>query len=250
MSVYGRERRIVKIIKENKEAMKRGKKYLQLKEKVDRTKHYALPEAVNLAKETSYTKFDGSVELSTKINYKSLQNVRGTISLPHGTGKSIKVLVFCKGEKQNEAKAAGADFVGDMDLIEKVAGGWTDFDACVATPDMMKEVGKLGPVLGRKGLMPKPKAGTVTTDVTKAVKELKAGRIEYRPDKGGVVHLGVGKVSFPTEKLQENIHAVIQALMKDKPSDAKGEYLKSLSIAATMGVGVKVDVKELVNATG
>ncbi|TGN08073.1 50S ribosomal protein L1 [Leptospira ilyithenensis] len=228
--------------------MKHGKKYIQLKEKVDRVKAYALPEAVSLAKSVSYSKFDGTLEISTKINYKSLQNVRGTISLPHGTGKTIKVLVFCKGDKQNEARAAGADFVGDMDLIEKVAGGWTDFDACVATPDMMKEVGKLGPVLGRKGLMPKPKAGTVTTDVTRAVKELKAGRIEYRPDKGGVVHLGVGKVSFPDDKLQENINAVVATLMKDKPSDAKGDYLRSFSVSATMGIGVKVDVKELVNA--
>ncbi|GBF41405.1 50S ribosomal protein L1 [Leptospira levettii] len=228
--------------------MKRGKKYIQLKEKVDRTKAYTLGEAVGLAKATSYSKFDGTLEISTKINYKSLQNVRGTISLPHGTGKTIKVLVFCKGDKQNEAREAGADFVGDMDLIEKVSGGWTDFDACVATPDMMKEVGKLGPVLGRKGLMPKPKAGTVTTDVTKAVKELKAGRIEYRPDKGGVVHLGVGKCSFSDDKLSDNINAVVAALMKDKPSDAKGDYLKSFSVAATMGIGVKVDVKELVNA--
>ncbi|TGN18333.1 50S ribosomal protein L1 [Leptospira idonii] len=228
--------------------MKRGKKYIQLKDKVDRTKSYTLSDAVGLAKSTSYTKFDGTLEISTKINYKSLQNVRGTISLPHGTGKTIKVLVFCKGDKQNEAKEAGADFVGDMDLIEKVSGGWTEFDACVATPDMMKEVGKLGPVLGRKGLMPKPKAGTVTTDVAKAVKELKAGRIEYRPDKGGVVHLGVGKISFSDDKLQDNINAVVAALMKDKPSDAKGDYLRSFSVSATMGIGVKVDVKELVNA--
>lgn len=145
-------------------------------------------------------------------------------------------------------KNAGADFVGDTDLIEKVAGGWTDFDACVATPDMMKDVGKLGPVLGRKGLMPKPKAGTVTTDVAKAVNELKSGRVEYRPDKGGVIHLGVGKVSFDKAKLSENVRAVVAALMKDKPSDAKGDYLKNFSVSATMGIGVKVDIKEIVNA--
>ena len=145
--------------------MKRGKKYKALKDKVNREKLYNLTDAVGLAKETSYTKFDGSIEIATQVNYKSLQNIRGTVSLPHGTGKTVRVLVFCKGEKQAEAKSAGAEFVGDMDLIAKVAGGWTDFDACVATPDMMKEVGKLGPVLGRKGLMPKPKAGTVTTDV-------------------------------------------------------------------------------------
>ncbi|MCE9501627.1 MAG: 50S ribosomal protein L1 [Leptospira sp.] len=227
--------------------MKRGKKYKALAPKVDRTKTYHLEEAVDLAKATSFSKFDGTIEVATKVNYKSLQNVRGTISLPHGTGKKIRILVFCKGEKQAEAKAAGADFVGDMDLIEKVSGGWTDFDACVATPDMMKEVGKLGPVLGRKGLMPKPKAGTVTNDVTKAVNELKSGRIEYRPDKGGVIHLGVGKVSFDKAKLVDNVKTVLSTIYKDKPSDAKGEYLKSFSLSATMGVGVKVDVKELIN---
>ncbi len=228
--------------------MQRGKKYKTEYAKVDRTKTYSLVDAIKLARETSYSKFDGTLELSTQVNYKSLQNVRGTVSLPNGTGKKVRVLVFCKGEKQTEAKNAGADFVGDADLIEKVAGGWTDFDACVATPDMMKDVGKLGPVLGRKGLMPKPKAGTVTTDVTRAVTELKSGRLEYRPDKGGVIHLGVGKVSFTPEKLIENVKAVVAALMKDKPSDAKGEYLKNLAISATMGIGVKVDVKELINS--
>jgi len=227
--------------------MKRGKKYKEQYQKVDRTKLYTLEEAVKLAKQTSYSKFDGSLEVATQVNYKSLQNVRGTISLPHGTGKKIRVLVFCKGDKQTEAKNAGADYVGDVDLIEKVAGGWTDFDACVATPDMMKDVGKLGPVLGRKGLMPKPKAGTVTLDVAKAVSELKSGRVEYRPDKGGVIHLGVGKISFDDSKLVENVKAVVAALMKDKPSDAKGEYLKNLALSATMGIGVKVDVKELVS---
>jgi len=228
--------------------MKRGKKYKALYPKVDRTKLYPLEQAIQLAKDTSYSKFDGTLEIATQVNYKSLQNVRGTISLPHGTGKKVRVLVFCKGDKQNEARNAGADFVGDMDLLEKVQGGWTDFDACVATPDMMKDVGKLGPVLGRKGLMPKPKAGTVTTDVTRAVKELKSGRIEYRPDKGGVIHLGVGKISFDSAKLLDNVRAVIQALMKDKPSDAKGDYLKNIAVSATMGVGVKIDSKELVHS--
>ncbi len=228
--------------------MHRGKKYKAQYPKVDRTKVYHLEDAISLAKDTSFSKFDGTLEIATQVNYKSLQNVRGTISLPHGTGKKVRVLVFCKGDKQNEAKNAGADFVGDTDLIEKVAGGWTDFDACVATPDMMKDVGKLGPVLGRKGLMPKPKAGTVTTDVAKAVNELKSGRVEYRPDKGGVIHLGVGKVSFDKAKLSENVRAVVAALMKDKPSDAKGDYLKNFSVSATMGIGVKVDIKEIVNA--
>ncbi|MDX1959060.1 MAG: 50S ribosomal protein L1 [Leptospiraceae bacterium] len=228
--------------------MKHGKKYKQQYTKVDRTKLYNLDEAVALAKDTSYSKFDGSLEISTQVNYKSLQNVRGTISLPNGTGKKVRVLVFCKGDKQTEARNAGADFVGDADLIEKVSGGWTDFDACVATPDMMKDVGKLGPVLGRKGLMPKPKAGTVTQDVTKAINELKSGRVEYRPDKGGVIHLGVGKISFDKEKLVENVRSVVAALMKDKPSDAKGDFLKNFSLSATMGIGVKVDIKELVNS--
>lgn len=228
--------------------MKRGKKYKALKDKVNREKLYNLTDAVGLAKETSYTKFDGSIEIATQVNYKSLQNIRGTVSLPHGTGKTVRVLVFCKGEKQAEAKSAGAEFVGDMDLIAKVAGGWTDFDACVATPDMMKEVGKLGPVLGRKGLMPKPKAGTVTTDVVKAVTELKSGKVEYRPDKGGVIHLGVGKVSFDKQKLIENITAVVATLFKDRPSDAKGDYLKNFAVSATMGIGVKVDSKELANS--
>jgi large subunit ribosomal protein L1 len=228
--------------------MKHGKKYRANEGKIDRTKVYPLDNAIQLAKDTSYTKFDGTIELSTKVNYKSLQNIRGTVSLPHGTGKTIRVLVFCKGNKQQEAKDAGADFVGDMDMIEKVQGGWTDFDACISTPDMMKEVGKLGPILGRKGLMPKPKAGTVTQDVAKAVKEVKSGRMEYRPDKGGVIHLGVGKSSFSNDQLLDNIKAVVAGLMKDRPSDAKGEYLKGLSVSATMGHGVKVDVKELVNS--
>lgn len=228
--------------------MKRGKKYKAVSPKVERGKLYPLTEAVKLAKETSYSNFDGTIELSTKINYKSLQNIRGTISLPNGTGKKVKVLVFCKGDKQQEAKDAGADFVGDMDLVEKVSGGWTDFDACVATPDMMKDVGRLGPILGRKGLMPKPKAGTVTPDVSKAIKELKAGRVEYRPDKSGVVHLGIAKASFEAEKIEENVRAVVNALMKDKPADAKGEFLKTFSLSATMGIGVKVDVKEIVHS--
>lgn len=228
--------------------MKRGKKYKIQIVKVDRTKQYSIEEAIQLAKETSYSKFDGTLEVSTKVNYKSLQNIRGSIFLPNGTGKKVRVVVICKGEKQNDARNAGADFVGDMDIIEKIQGGWTDFDACIATPDMMKDVGKLGPILGRKGLMPKPKAGTVTQDVTKAVNELKAGRIEYRPDKGGVIHLGVGKVSFESNKLVENVKAVIAALMKDKPSDAKGEYLRTFSVSATMGIGVKIDFKQIVNA--
>ena len=177
-----------------------------------------------------------------------MQNVRGSAVLPAGTGKTKKVLVICKGDKQKEALEAGADYVGAEDVIEKIKEGWIDFQAVVATPDMMKEVGKLGPVLGRKGLMPKPKAGTVTTDVIKAVTELKSGKVEYRPDKGGVIHLGVGKVSFDKQKLVENITAVVATLFKDRPSDAKGDYLKNFAVSATMGIGVKVDAKELANS--
>jgi len=197
-------------------------------------------------KDVSYSKFEGSVEASIKVQYKSLQNVRGTLQLPHGTGKEVRVLVFAKEDRHAEAKEAGADFVGGAELVEKVQKEqWTDFDACVATPDMMKDVGKLGPILGRKGLMPKPRAGTVTFEVAAAVKNLKAGQMEYRPDKTGVIHLAIGKTSFDSEKLSENLKAVYQTLIKDKPSDAKGEYIKSLFVSPTMGPGVRVNTKTL-----
>ena len=226
--------------------MFRGKKWKAVADKVDRSQPQDLSSAVNLVKETSYTKFDGTVEVAIKIGYKSLQNVRGTLKLPHGTGKQVRVLVIAKADKHEEAKAAGADFVGAQDMIEKIQSEkWTDFDACVATPDMMKDLGKLGPILGRKGLMPKPKAGTVTEDVGTAVKNLKGGQMDYKADKSGVVHLPVGKVSFTPDQLQENIKTLYQSIMRDKPSDAKGEYVRSFFIAPTMGPGVRVNTRSL-----
>ena len=226
--------------------MKRGKKWQEVSKKVDRSRAYEPEEAVELLKAISYSKFDGSVEISAKIGYKSLQNVRGVIRLPHGTGKTVRVLVFAKEDRHSEAKEAGADFVGGIELVEKIKSeNWTDFDACVATPDMMKDVGKLGPILGRKGLMPKPAAGTVTFEVGAAVKSLKAGQLEYRPDKTGVVHLGIGKISFSPEKILENVKMVYQSLVKDRPSDAKGEYIRSFFVSPTMGPGIRMNVRSL-----
>lgn len=224
---------------------KHGKKYRAAAAKVEAGKEYSLAEAIKLVKETSYTKFDGSLEGHFNIRYKSIQNVRGIVQLPHGTGRRVKVLVFAKGEKAEEARNAGADYVGDADLIAKVQDGWIDYDFVVATPDMMKDVGKLGPVLGKKGLMPKPKSGTVTNDVAAIVKELKSGRIEYRADKTGVVHIPMGKMSFTSEQLVENASAAFAAVLKDKPSDAKGDFVVSFYIAATMSPGVKINTKEL-----
>ncbi len=226
--------------------MFRGKQWKSAAEKVDRAQGQDLGSAINLLKEVSYTKFDGTVEAAIKIGYKSLQNVRGTLKLPHGTGKAVRVLVIAKEDKHGEAKEAGADFVGAQDMIDKIQSEkWTDFDACVATPDMMKDLGKLGPILGRKGLMPKPKAGTVTEDVAAAVKNLKSGQMEYKADKSGVVHLPVGKVSFSPDQLQENIKTVYQSIMRDKPSDAKGEYVRSFFLAPTMGPGVRINTRTL-----
>lgn len=224
---------------------KHGKKYNSVVEKIEKGREYLLEDAVRLARETSYTSFDSSVEGHFKIRYKSLQNVRGVVQLPHGTGKDVKILVFAKGDKAEEARSAGADYVGDEYLIEKIQGGWIDFDFVVSTPDMMKDVGKLGPVLGKKGLMPKPKAGTVTTDIAGIVAQLKAGRIEYRADKTGVVHMPMGKVSFDEGQLLENAKTAFQAIMKDKPSDAKGDYVVTFYVAASMGPGIKVSTKEL-----
>lgn len=226
--------------------MKRGKKWRAVAEKVDRARLYNPDEAVQLVKEVSYSKFPGTVEAHIKVGYKSLQNVRGVVRLPHGTGQEVRVLVFCREDKQQEAKDAGADYVGGAELVEKIQSEkWTDFDACVATPDMMKDVGKLGPILGRKGLMPKPKAGTVTPDVAAAVRSLKGGQKEYRPDKTGVLHLRVGSVDFEPQKLEENIRALYSTLQRDKPADAKGEYIRSFSIAPTMGPGVKVNTRAM-----
>lgn len=222
-----------------------GKKFKEAYKKVDRVKEYSLPEAIELLREVNYAKFDASVEAHFNVKYKSLQNVRGSFQLPHGTGKVVKVLVFAKAEKAEEAKNAGADYVGDEELIAKVSSGWIDFDFVVATPDMMKDVGKLGPVLGKKGLMPKPKSGTVTTDVAGIVAQLKSGRVEYRSDKTGVVHLGLGKMSFEPQQLHENITMAFQSILKDKPGDAKGDYVVSAYIASTMSPGIKLNIKEL-----
>ena len=230
---------------------KRSKKYQDAAKKIDRTKKYELSEAVELAKATSVTKFDGTVELAFKMNLdsrKAEQNLRGAIVLPYGTGKTRSVLVLTKSpDKQKEATAAGADFVGDAEYIEKIKGGWFGFDVIVATPDMMGELGRLGKILGPKGLMPNAKTGTVTMDIQKAVNEIKAGKVEYRVDKTGNIQCLVGKVSFDSEKLVENIRTVYNVIIKLKPSTVKGVYMKSMSISTTMGPGIKVD-QDQVNA--
>jgi large subunit ribosomal protein L1 len=223
---------------------KKGKKYAEAVKLVDRAKAYSVKEAVELVKETSYAKFDATVEVAFRLGIdvkKADQQIRGAVVLPNGTGKTQRVLVFAKGEKAKEAEAAGADFVGDTDYINKISQGWFDFDVIVATPDMMGEVGKLGRTLGPKGLMPNPKTGTVTFDVTKAVNEIKAGKVEYRADKAGIIHAPIGKVSFDAEKLVENFSTIYETLLKVKPSAAKGTYMKNVSVTSTMGPGVKVD---------
>lgn len=225
--------------------MFRGKKYQESAKLVDRTKLYDTADAMELVTKTSKAKFDETVEAHIKLGVDSRhadQQVRGAIVLPHGTGKSAKVLVFAKGPKAEEAQAAGADYVGEMDLVTKIQSeNWFDFDVVVATPDMMGVVGRLGKVLGPKGLMPSPKAGTVTMDVTKAVNEIKAGKIEYRLDKTNIIHCPIGKVSFGSDKLKENFDALLGAIVKAKPSAAKGQYLRSVVVASTMGPGVKVN---------
>ncbi|MCH1626095.1 50S ribosomal protein L1 [Fredinandcohnia quinoae] len=223
---------------------KRGKKYVEAAKLVDRTKAYSVAEAIELVKKTNTTKFDASVEVAFRLGVdpkKADQQIRGAVVLPHGTGKTQRVLVFAKGEKAKEAEAAGADFVGDTDFIDKISKGWFDFDVIVATPDMMGEVGKLGRVLGPKGLMPNPKTGTVTFDVTKAVNEIKAGKVEYRVDKSANIHVPIGKVSFDDQKLIENLTTIYETMLKVKPSAAKGTYMKNVAVSSTMGPGVKVD---------
>jgi large subunit ribosomal protein L1 len=223
--------------------MKRGKKITEARSKVDKNILYNLNDAVKMMHDFKFVKFDETVEIAVKIVHKSYQNIRGAVNLPFGTGKDVKVLVICKGDKQKEAKDAGADFVGGDEVIEKIKEGWSEFEAVVATPAMMKEVGKLGPILGKRGLMPKPKAGTVTEDVKGIVKALKGGRIEYKADKTGVIHVGVGKTSFEGDKIIENIKAFYNQVMKDKPSDAKGNYIKSVFLSSTMGAGIKINYK-------
>ena len=232
---------------------KRGKRYKELMEKFDRTKLYDPKSALALIKELSNVKFDETVELHARlgVNPKQAdQNLRGTVVLPHGTGRTVRVVVFAKGEKVKEAEAAGADFVGAEDLAEKIEGGWLDFDVAVATPDMMSLVGKLGRVLGPQGLMPNPKAGTVTFEVGKAVEEIKAGKIEYRVDKAGIIHLPIGKISFSTEALLDNFKEVMDTLVREKPAAAKGKYLRSVVISSTMGPGIKVDDAEIMTLIG
>ncbi|MDE6568114.1 MAG: 50S ribosomal protein L1 [Lachnospiraceae bacterium] len=228
--------------------MKRGKKYTEAAKKIDRTKQYEVEEAIKLVKETSIAKFDETVEAHIRLGVDGRhadQQIRGAVVLPHGTGKTVRVLVFAKGEKVDEALAAGADYAGGEELIPKIQNdGWFEFDVVVATPDMMGVVGRLGRVLGPKGLMPNPKAGTVTMDVTKAVQDIKAGKIEYRLDKANIVHVPVGKASFTEDQLTENLETLIAAITKAKPAAAKGQYYKSFTLATTMGPGVKLNMSK------
>lgn len=224
------------------------KKKKAVREKIDLTKEYSLEDAVSLVKESSYARFDESIDLAVNLGIdprKSDQLVRGAVVLPHGIGKKIRVLVFAKGEKEKEAIDAGADYVGSEDLVEKISKGWLDFDKAVATPDIMGLVGKLGKILGPRGLMPNPKLGTVTFDIAKAVKEIKAGKVEYKAEKAGIVHVPIGKVSFDSKKLRENVKAIIDSIVKAKPATSKGKYLKKLSISSTMGPGISVDITSL-----
>nr|MDH3083139.1 50S ribosomal protein L1 [Bacillus subtilis] len=223
---------------------KKGKKYVEAAKLVDRSKAYDVSEAVALVKKTNTAKFDATVEVAFRLGVdprKNDQQIRGAVVLPNGTGKTQRVLVFAKGEKAKEAEAAGADFVGDTDYINKIQQGWFDFDVIVATPDMMGEVGKIGRVLGPKGLMPNPKTGTVTFEVEKAIGEIKAGKVEYRVDKAGNIHVPIGKVSFEDEKLVENFTTMYDTILKAKPLAAKGVYVKNVAVTSTMGPGVKVD---------
>jgi large subunit ribosomal protein L1 len=224
-----------------------GKKFAAARAQVEE-RPYVLDEAIPLVQKLKYTKFDETVEVAIRLGVDPKhadQMVRGTVVLPHGLGKTKRVLVIANPEKQREAEAAGADAIGGEELVEKIAGGWIDFDAVVATPDMMRAVGRLGKVLGPRGLMPNPKTGTVTADITKAVQEIKAGKVEFRVDKTGIVHAPIGKVSFPAENLLANAHALFDSVMKAKPAAAKGKYLKSLTVSSTMGPGVTIDTSHV-----
>ena len=226
----------------------KGKKYKGVAEKVDHARRYALDEGIRIVKETATAKFDETVELSVRLGVdprRADQNIRGSVGLPHGLGKPVRVLAFAKGEKEREAQDAGAEFVGNDDLIKKITEGWLDFDKVVATPDMMGAVGRIGKILGPRGLMPNPRSGTVAMEIGKAVTEIKAGRLEYRVDKAGIVHLPIGKVSFDAEALLDNAKAVVGALVRAKPAAAKGTYIKSVAVAATMGPGVRIDPAEV-----
>ncbi len=229
--------------------MKAGKKYTEFRKKVDSRVAYDIDEAVKLLKENAYAKFDETVELAVRLGVdpkKADQMIRGTVVLPHGTGKKVRVLVFTKGEKIVEAEQAGADYVGLEELIEKIQGGWFDFDVAVASPDVMGMVGKIGKVLGPRGLMPNPKSGTVTMDIAKAIGDIKKGKISYRVDKVGNVHVGVGKTSFENNQLKENVLAFMDAILRARPSTAKGQYVKNVALSSTMGVGIKLNPSGLV----
>lgn len=227
---------------------RKSKRFKEIEKLIDSEKTYMLEEAVDILKKCPPVKFDQTVDVAIKLgvdNKKSDQQVRGTVSLPHGTGKKLSVLVFASGDKVKEALTAGADYAGSDELFEKVKNGWTDFDAVIATPDMMREVGKLGKVLGPRGLMPTPKGGTVTTDVATAIKEIKAGKIEFKLDKQAVLGSGVGKLSFSKEALVANLRALIQAIVRAKPASAKGQYVESFALSSTMGPGLKIDLREI-----
>jgi len=226
-----------------------SKQYKEKLAMVDRNKQYNIEEAIILLKKVASAKFDETVELSLKLGVnlkRSDQNVRGTVMLPAGTGTSVKVVVITSGEKQTEARDAGADFTGDDDIIQKIIGGWMDFDIVIATPDMMPKVGKLGKILGAKGLMPNPKAGTVSTDVAKTIKEFKMGKIEFKMDKGGVLHIPIGKISFDADKIISNLKACVDAIVKSKPSSVKGVFIKTIYICSTMGPGIKLNPSQLI----
>lgn len=224
--------------------MAHGKKYSEAVKKYKRETNYPVEKAVEIMKQSAYAKFDETVDLAMTLNIKAQHTIRDTVVLPHRFGKEKKILVFAKGEKAEEAKKNGAAFVGDDDLIEKIKGGWLDFDIAVATPDLMKDVGKLGQILGRRGLMPNPKTQTVTFDIKGAIAELKKGRVEFRADKTGVIHLAIGKVSMDQDKLADNVKIVLETIRKKRPSDIKGDFVKSVTLSSTMGPGVKIDCKE------
>ena len=221
--------------------MKRGKKYTENLKKLEEGKIYALDEAIKQLREVDYASFDATVEIAINLNILQKHNVRDTVALPHGTGKTVRIAVFAKAEKAKEAEAAGADFVGDADLIEKVKGGWFDFDVAVATPDMMKDVGKIGKLLGTRGLMPNPKAGTVTPNIKQTVEELKKGRVEFRADKTRIIHIGVGKLSMDDNALIENCKTLYEGVLSKRPQDLKGDYIKSMYISSTMSPGIQID---------
>jgi len=226
----------------------KGKNYRAALNKVDRNQRYLLEDSLRLAKETARAKFDETVEMAIRLGVdprQADQNIRGTVTLPHGMGKSVRVLAFAKGDKEKEAQDAGADFVGSDELIKKISDGWLDFDKAVATPDMMGAVGRIGKILGPRGLMPNPKTGTVAMEIGKAVKEIKAGKLEFRVDKAGIIHVPVGKASFGPEQLIENAKAVLGSIIRAKPASAKGNYIKGVTVATTMGPGIKIDLAQI-----